>query len=201
LVRRWTDESVSTLEARLSVAMSLPTPRWDERSGLRPAVRAPRRAPVALAITALALIAGAGLGWHVARPSTATSAVGTSVTAPAPVTAPITALGESDDEVTADPLLADDEVAANALVEAVTVPVEGVDERAGAAVVDARTAAPNAAADAPVEMTPEADVEPTSRRRRRRPPRAVAPEDPSPPEPTRPSLLLDVDAFDAQRRR
>jgi serine/threonine-protein kinase len=205
LARRWTNESVSTLEARLSVAMSLPTPRWDERSGLRPAVRPPRRAPVAIAITALALVAGAGLGWHVARPSGAsrevgasavgTSAVGTSAvgTSAAPVEA-----AAADDALAAPP------AATNAPDEEPRVEaVEGAerdegDDRVGARAPNEAEAAP--VPDAPAELAPAPDDEPASRRRRRRPPRAVAPDEPR-PEPTRPSLLLDVDAFDAQRRR
>ena len=198
--RRWTEDSVSTLEGRLSVAMSVPTARWEDRSGLRPAVRPPRRAPVALAITALALVAGAGLGWWFTRPmSDATP--NTTDTASNEAATNEAATNEAASNEAASNEAASNEAASNepATNEATTNEA-AMNEATAAAVPEGRAAVPPTS-----EIETQLREEPTSSRRRRRPVRAretVAPTSETPRTPrSSDALLLDVDAFDAQRRR
>ena len=215
--RRWTEDSVSTLEGRLSVAMSLPTARWEDRSGLRPAVRPARRAPVALTITALALVAGAGLGWWFTRPMSEGAPTNEAATNEAPTNEAPTneaATNEAATNEAATNEAATNEAATNEAATNEAATTEAATNEAatnGAATNGAATNGATAGGvledHAAVPPTSEIEAsppreEPTSSRRRRRPVRARETVAPAPETPrSSDALLLDVDAFDAQRRR
>ncbi|MCB9617276.1 MAG: serine/threonine protein kinase [Sandaracinus sp.] len=213
LARQRTHEAVADLEARLSVAMSLPNPRWEDRSGLRTAVRPPsRRGPVAAVVTAVALAIGAGLGWWVARtaePDTSRTEAEAAPTGSADELAASTALGvpPSREESAEAPEAAETQLGDAAASEATAS--EATASEATASEASASEAAASEATNEPLEETAaveerleearatEADATPRRRRRARRTRETTPADSPRPRE----GLLLDVRTFDAQRQR